>query len=535
MGGYNSLPVQSGRNPYLDEIDQAANNAHAQLSPGAQMALKKAGAPVGMTDTAGPQALPAGALKPPAQPIPTVGQPAGRSEFYGKNTFDEKMPNGQDAMMAGTGIHMPTPSAPRQPIQPVPATPASAPAQAELQRLTVGPQATAGVNQIHNPWARVPLQILSAVGETFAPRLAAALPGTESHHQMLVGNAENAVKQQAGIREGEEKAQRNAADLNHIGAETDELIPAQVGHLNAQTEALQHPQGKEGEAAHTITTDQGIMQWNPETKRYDIRAGGSIEKAPAAGSVHTLADGTMIIAHPDGSATPITVNGQPAKARVAETGESTDVKNYNFAKEQGYKGTFEQWQKDEANRKAVRPPSESGTGTWSLQEDRNGTPVLMNSKTGEMKPAPEGLQPRGTNAKNAPERDAITFAENYLKGGKFTASGDEGLMDQFFALAKPRRMSVQQTEMLKKGQSMIQGIRATASHLFTPDAPYFDKTQRENIVETMRNLASSQGAATRGGGGQGGAIPEVKSQAEFDALPKGAQYMEDGKRYQKPQ
>src|SRR5882724_5532676 len=50
MGGYNSLPVQSGRNPYLDEIDQAANNAHAQLSPGAQMALKKAGAPIGMTE-----------------------------------------------------------------------------------------------------------------------------------------------------------------------------------------------------------------------------------------------------------------------------------------------------------------------------------------------------------------------------------------------------------------------------------------------------------------------------------------------------
>src|SRR5678815_1149038 len=114
MGGYNSLPVQSGRNPYLDEIDQAANKAHAQLSPGAQMALRKAGAPVGMTE-AQPQA-PA-ITTPRAQP-PAIAPP----------TAPQAQPT------------------PRAPIQPVPPTAAAGPAQKELERLTVGPQATAGVN-----------------------------------------------------------------------------------------------------------------------------------------------------------------------------------------------------------------------------------------------------------------------------------------------------------------------------------------------------------------------------------------------------
>lgn len=627
MGGYNSLPMQSGRNPYLDEIDAAAQNAHAQLSPGAQMALKKAGAPVGMTGgvPAGPQLIQGPRPTPPALA-----------------PMSENLPNGQPAMMAGTGITMPTrPSAapamplaeggirgnaannfntslapgeepqyqswkaqyaphdsgedydlrgaykygltpdpktghwsdkfkkPNEPTfsvesqyaqdapdraghwsgpnrdvyvppagasaapaaitnptrpqpQAVPPTAAAGPAEAHLASITAPPPAdpnlvhtkqntgTAGVNQIHNPWARVPLQILAGIGETFAPRLAAALPGTESHHQLLVGEAENAVKQQQGIREAEEKAQRNAADVGHLGAETEQLIPAQVEHLAAQAEALRNPQEKEGGAAHTITTDQGIMQWNPETKRYDIRAGGSPEKSPTGGSVHTLADGTMIIAHPDGSATPITINGQPAKAKVPETGESTDIKNYQFAKEQGYKGTFEQWQKDEANRKQPRPGVEPGT--WTLQEGPDGKPLLFNSKTGATRPAPEGLNPRGTAAKDQPVKDALAYAENYMKRGKFTGPGDLALMDQFYQAAKPKRMNEKQNQLLLDSQSLIESAKQGIERKFSPNAPYFDDTQRQNIVDTMRDLAASQGAHAGQqppGGGATGGVPNV--------------------------
>jgi hypothetical protein len=378
---------------------------------------------------------------------------------------------------------------------------------------------TAGVNQIHNPWARVPLQILDAIGSGFAPGLTSAIPGTQLHHQALIGGRENALKQDEVQRESQEKAQTAAATQGHLGAQaanleehTNELDPAQAREADARAWSLLNPQDKEGGAAHTIDTDQGIMQWNPATKRYDIRAGGVLGKKEG-GSIHQDDEGNFIIAYPDGTAKRVTIEGQPVKGKAQTTGESTDVKNYQFAKEQGYAGNFEQWQRDEANRKMVRPAAE--TGTWSLQEDKNGKPVLMNSKTGEMKAAPEGLQPRGTAAKDQPTKDAITYAETYLKGGRFTGPGDEALMDQFFAAAKPKRMNAQQNELLMHSRDLVQGARAQAKHFLTPNAPYFDDEQRAAIVETMRALAGSQGIEGGGAVGAGKVRSQQNSKGEF--------------------
>src|SRR6185369_8095702 len=179
--GFSQRDPQALRNPILDELDAAAKNAHATLSPNAQEALRRAGAPV-------PQAQPQAPAITNPRPQPPV-------------------------------------------IAPVPQSPTQQANAAELARITAPPPSdpslihtkantgTAGVNQIHNPWARVPLQILSAVGETFAPRLAAALPGTESHHQMLVGDREQALKQDMAQRTSEEQAQTAAANQHHLEAE----------------------------------------------------------------------------------------------------------------------------------------------------------------------------------------------------------------------------------------------------------------------------------------------------------------------------
>ncbi len=247
MGGYNSLPIQSGRNPYLDEIDAAANNAHAQLSPGAQMALQKAGAPVGMTGA-----------------VPAAPQQ----------------------------ITNPRPAAPTLAPQPVPPTAAQGPIASELGRLTAPPPSdpslvhtkantgTAGVNQIHNPWARIPLQIASAVGETFAPRLAAALPGTESHHQMLVGQTEGALKQQQGIRTEEEKARLEAANQHHLEAEAanQESLPelhAAQGEAAAakQSEASEHNRAMEAIGQTKADTGASAVANKLRMAGYDPQTG----------------------------------------------------------------------------------------------------------------------------------------------------------------------------------------------------------------------------------------------------------------------
>lgn len=210
MAGFQVGPSQRDpqalRNPILDEIDNAAQNAHAQLSPQAQAALAKAGAPLpGQATPAGPQ--------------PTIA----------------------------------TPRAAPPSIAPVPQSPQEQAAGAEVARLTAPPPSnpalvhthantgTAGVNQIKSPWARIPLQIASAVGETFAPRLAAALPGTESHHQMLVNQAENALKTQQGERESQQKTQLQSAEANEANARAYELENKSQSPTNAIELFLKDP------------------------------------------------------------------------------------------------------------------------------------------------------------------------------------------------------------------------------------------------------------------------------------------------------
>ncbi|MDP2734786.1 MAG: hypothetical protein Q8P12_01110, partial [bacterium] len=63
---------------------------------------------------------------------------------------------------------------------------------------------------------------------------------------------------------------------------------------------------------------------------------------------------------------------------------STDIKNYQFAVSQGYKGTFEQWQKDEATR---RPRSESTVVIETVDADGNPVRRVVPKTAGAEYPA----------------------------------------------------------------------------------------------------------------------------------------------------
>ncbi len=546
MGGYNSLPVQSGRNPYLDEIDAAANNAHAQLSPGAQMALRKAGAPVEMTG--GAPATPQ--ITNPRPAPPAIGQPP----------MSENLPNGQPAMLAGTGIHMPT----RQQPQAVPPTAAEGPIRGELQRLTAPPPTdpnlvhtkqntgTAGVNQIHNPWARIPLQIASAVGETFAPRLAAALPGTESHHQLLVGETEGALKQQQGIRKAEEEAGTAASEQGLRGAQAanlegeQPLHEAQTNEANARAWSLLNPADKEKQTG-TVHEDAQGNYWvihGDGTATQVAPQGQPLKGKPSTetgGTVHEDSQGNMWVVKGDGTAIPVTPKQStqlpaptlgaspsaptPAGSPVVTPGTPNQLKGKPPSAGDDFSQFYQKWLKEKnlpdsaTNEKKARTEwssanrsPEGESGTWALQEGPDGKPLLFNSKTGQTKPAPEGLVPRGTAAKDQPTKDALVYAENYMKRGQFTGPGDLALMDQFYQAAKPKRMNEKQNQLLLESQSMVESAKQSIARKFTPNAPYFDDTQRANIVQTMRDLAQSQahGVATEGGApAGGGTVPNV--------------------------
>jgi len=92
-------------------------------------------------------------------------------------------------------------------------------------------------------------------------------------------------------------------------------------------------------------------------------------------------------------------------------------------------------------------------------------------------------------------RAAQAYADDYLKKGRFTGAGDEALMEKYFELAKPSsgfRMTQPQIEMLTKAQDIMNSVVAKGKHLFSPEAPYFSKDLREQIVDTMKNLETAR-------------------------------------------
>jgi hypothetical protein len=119
------------------------------------------------------------------------------------------------------------------------------PAQKNYSRLTAppitsGPMAhtsqdmgRAGTGQVHSPWARIPLQILDAVGSGLFPRISQFIPGTEAHHGLEVARAENAVGQES--KQADEESKRTAE------AATTKLTEAQIPHVQAETTALGNP------------------------------------------------------------------------------------------------------------------------------------------------------------------------------------------------------------------------------------------------------------------------------------------------------
>jgi hypothetical protein len=85
----------------------------------------------------------------------------------------------------------------------------------EQQKLTDLRTSGSGISQIKNPWARIPLQILDAIGGSTFPGLTMGIPGTEMHHRYLVHQQEKGVEQI-------ENAAKTGAETAREAAQTDE-------------------------------------------------------------------------------------------------------------------------------------------------------------------------------------------------------------------------------------------------------------------------------------------------------------------------
>jgi hypothetical protein len=157
--------------------------------------------------------------------------------------------------------------------------------------------------------------------------------------------------------------------------------------------------------------------------------------------------------------------------------------------------------------------------TWVIGEDKDGKTVFYNSKNPtQMVNAPDNINKLGTKAKQdaavekatKPARDAMEYADLYMGQGAqnpkaFTGSGDEALMDKYFELAKPSsgfRMSGPQQSMLINARSWMGSLKGRAYHEL--HGTWFAPEQRQEIVNTMGNLATARGITP----GEGGVKPQ---------------------------
>lgn len=181
------------------------------------------------------------------------------------------------------------------------------PAESKLDALYNAP---APYSQIKRPWLRVPAEIASTIGSIVTPGLMRFVPGSQENRNVQIGRTQSQLK----TEQGEQKAADESA-----------LHNAQTREAEANTERTLNPTPKQEEAGKTVVADGKVKQWNPKTQAYDIEVG----EAPNSknGTVHQLEDGSMIVAHPDGTATPLTMNGQSVKGKVAVKEDDQPLSN----------------------------------------------------------------------------------------------------------------------------------------------------------------------------------------------------------------
>lgn len=152
-------------------------------------------------------------------------------------------------------------------------------------------------DNIHNPFLRVLGKIgagaaraIDTAGTIVAPGIAGAIPGSTMNR---------------AIQTRSQTAQDN-------NATEQELKQAQTKNLQSEATARDNPQPKEEVEGKTITTDEGVFQWDPKSKTYGVRVGDAPGKQAAEGKTVTTDQGVMQW-NPDSKRYDIPVGGAASK------------------------------------------------------------------------------------------------------------------------------------------------------------------------------------------------------------------------------
>jgi hypothetical protein len=258
-----------------------------------------------------------------------------------------------------------------------------------------------GVSQIHNPLLRGIARAADIAGSVFLPGLAAAIPGTTLHHNILVNQASrNVATDQAG-----DKAN---VDLQDSQAQVQQR-QALAAQETAKAATLGDPR-KAVDPSKTVTTDDGVFQLNPETGHYDTRVGDAVAKplsieqqaydfaikngknpVDALGAVYgakNTKDAGLPQQYLDAISSGDTVKAGLIKKVINDT--STQPKIEVHAAEAG----------------------SGSAGTWQMVMDKDGNPKFFNNKTGEIKDNVAGITKGKGDRATVDEQKRADLAKN---------------------------------------------------------------------------------------------------------------------------
>lgn len=531
------LPLNPG---LANALEEARKRALPQLAPPGPAVPPLSVAPSVSGNTSG--IAPMSGLRPASSPVAAPGiastVPGATSLVAPGTTGETPVKTGRESVQSPQNQSI-TPS----------------PNQAELNRLTVGPEAKSGISQIKSPWIRTPLQVLDAIGTGFAPALTSAIPGTQLHHQGLVAAKRGDVNQEQATQ----TAETNRA---HLGAETTEL-GTRSEHEHQQAETLRNAPvkpTKEWKQGTEPEIDPEHPEIGPQSVFYDssdptkkVYGHAPVAAKPTEGkeqqNVHVLPDGSVVAVHHDPktgkSSAEVVYKGDP-KVATHVIDQDIGGKPHNvlvnsqsgeMIKDLGAKGVTPD--KTDHGENFVDPVSHQLVrvhpgGTIPEGGVKPTTESSLNAPTNAMRT----VAAQGTAIKKAgdaliKEIDAkkgkVGNIESYwnqaINGTPIADPDAAGLMTSLssFAALQPKLHGFRSSEAMREFSKMIGGI----------------PKNHEALKAAVRSIQNTAGIVEEGGtrqrpGGGEGTVPNVTTKTEFDKLPSGTVYMEDGKKFKKP-
>lgn len=462
-------------------------------------------------------------LAPPGQPMPSITQPQAPTA----NAPGLVSPGG-----ATPAIAMPM------------ANPDAGAHLAELNRLN---ETGSGRSQIHNPILRTLAGIGDIAGSAFFPAITAGIPGTEFHHNYLVKRAEGNVNQDASL------AKENATTAN-LTAETQKNSRPPVPTNDLELWAQQNPQGKvedylklkrdnapertetpfdvwrkqnpNAPAEEWLKTEEGTKYHAPN--EYGDFKTGELKKNPNAAPDEIVSK--FVAAHQAPRAPNQYEDFKTDYLKSNPNAGAAEIDKAYTAAHQQQPDRGQNYE-DPATHRLVRVEPGGAIPEGAVTPTQGGSQNTLTT------------QQRNTasQAQMVHEQTPYMLSEIDRLNGKLgpmagrwndVMQGKVGMNDPDFAGLRADLLMYSSAVALMHARGRLpENLREEFDHAINNPAQDFSNLK---AVMTKVDGWAVKNPGVKADGGPQGSTPTVTTKAEYDKLPKGTEYMEDGKKYRKP-